>query len=142
MPSRLRPTLRSSIVLAVAVTLAAAVAPAIGADQGSVEIVAIAPAFCRVTTPPPPLGSPNESAVFATARRACNTVNDAQITAKVSNLDGATLRLGPTDVAVSADGAATFSPEQLAALSDLHIVNARRTDARAPVAVELTITPQ
>ena len=79
---------------------------------------------------------------FGAVRRTCNTVNDAQITAQVSNLDGGLLRLGSADIAVSASGAATLSAEQLADLSGLHLVNARSADARAPVAIEFTITPQ
>ena len=128
------------VVMAAALVAVAAAAPASSADQGSVEIVAIAPAFCRVTatTPVPALAS----GVFGTVRRTCNTVNEAQITAQVSNLDGATLRLAGADIAVSASGAATLSPAQLDGLSDLHVVNARPAAPRAPVAVELTITPQ
>src|ERR1700733_15569489 len=98
MPSRTRSTLRYCVVLATAVASVGAIAPAFGADQGSVGVVAIAPAFCRVTaiprTPAPTFG-------FAAIGRACNTVNDAQVTAQVSNLDGAALQLGGADIAVS-----------------------------------------
>ena len=139
MPSRTRSTLQSCIALTTAIASAAVIAPAFGADQGSVEIVAIAPAFCRVTAMP---RAPAPTFGFAAVGRACNTVNDAEITAQVSNLDGAALRLGGADIAVSSAGLATFSPQQLAALSDLRVVNARRADARAPIAVELTVTPQ
>jgi hypothetical protein len=129
-------------MLTAAIASFACAAPALAADQGSVEILAIAPAFCRVTSISQAPASADGNAAFGTVRRACNTVNDARITAQVSNLDSGALRLGHNEVALSASGAATLSPEQLADLSDLHLVNARPTDARAPVAVELTITPQ
>jgi hypothetical protein len=142
MPSRTRLTLRSCIAPAIIIASIVPIAPAYAADQGSVQIVAIAPAFCRVMSPPRPLASPDVSPVSGTAHRACNTVNEAQITAQVSNLDGAVLRLGGANVAVSANGVVTFSAEQLAAISDLHVVNERPGEARAQIAVELTITPQ
>jgi hypothetical protein len=126
---------RPCLVLAAVASLCVA-APAASADQGAVQIVAVAPAFCRVTAMPhaPTLAN------GAFGVRACNTVNEAQITARVSNLDGAALRFGSTDIAVSASGLATFSPQQLATLSDLRVVGARPA-VTAPI-VELTITPQ
>jgi hypothetical protein len=142
MQPRTRSTLKSCGVMAAAIASVSAVAPAVSADQGSLEIVAIAPAFCRVSAIPRTPAATFQTVGFAAVGRACNTVNDAQITARVSNLDGATLQLGGADIAVSATGAATFSPQQLAALSNLHVVDARPGDARAQVAVELTITPQ
>jgi hypothetical protein len=128
---------RPCLVVAVFASILVA-APASSADQGSVQIVAIAPAFCRVTAL---VNAPGlAGGAFGRGLYACNTVNAAQITAQVSNLDGATLRLGGDDIAVSATGLATFSPQQLASLSDLHVVNGR-PPARSPI-VELTITPQ
>jgi hypothetical protein len=129
---------RPCIVMAAALVSMAEVAPAFSADQGSVLIVAIAPALCRVTTAPRPPAL--TGVTFISATRACNTVNEAQITAQVSNLDGAALRLGADDIAVSANGMATFSPAQLSMLSDLHVVNGRVAE-RAPL-LELTVTPQ
>ncbi len=141
MPPRTRSARRCCIALAISASFAA-VAPALSADQGSVEILAIAPAFCRITSMPPTPAPVGGVADFGAARRACNTVNDAQITAQVSNLAGGLLRLGSTDIAVSASGAVTLSAAQLADLSDLHLVTAKSAGAQAPVAVEFTITPQ
>ena len=138
MPSRTRSTLQFCVALATAVGSVAVVAPANAGDQGTVEIVAIAPAFCRVTAMAH--AAALVSGGLGAALRACNTVNEAQITAQVSNLEGAVLRLGAADIAVSASGMATFTPAQLATLSDLRVVNGRAAE-RAPV-VELTITPQ
>ena len=128
---------RPCIVMAAVVSILV-VAPASSADQGSVQIVAIAPAFCRVSAAAPTLAPPSR----AVDPRACNTVNDAQITARVSNLDGAKLELDGADIAVAANGMATFSPLQLATLSELHVVGAGPVAARAPIAVELTVAPQ
>jgi hypothetical protein len=128
MPPTTRSTLELYVVLPAAIATLAAAAPASSADQGSVQIIAIAPAFCRVAAMP--------------AARACNTVNDAQVTVQVSNLDGAALQLDGANIAVSAHGAATLSAGQLAGLSGLRVVDARPADLRGPVAVELTITPQ
>jgi hypothetical protein len=131
------PGTRSTLKLCLAVTASASfvgVGPAFSADQGSVQIMAIAPAFCRIAARP--YGD------VGTVGRACNTVNDARITARVSNLDGASLELDGVNIAVSANGMATLSAQQLAGLADLHVANARPVNARAPIAVELTVTPQ
>ena len=128
MPPTTRSTPKHCAALA-ATTLSLAVAGSAScADQGSVQIVAIAPAVCRITATP--------------AARACNTVNDAQVTVQVSNLDGAALQLDGANLAVSATGAATLSAAQLAGLPGLRLVDARPAELHGPVAVELTITPQ
>lgn len=128
---------RPCLVMAAAVSILT-VAPAASADQGAIAIVAIAPAFCRVNaiSPAPIKASP----ALGTSRRACNTVNDALITLQVSNLDGAALQLDGANIAVSATGAATLSPAQLAGLSDLRVVSGR--GLRQQVAINLMITPQ
>ena len=129
MPPPTRSTLQLCAACAATTVLLAAAGSASGADQGSVQIVAIAPAFCRLTAAP-----------HASAARLCNTASDVQVSVQVSNLDRAALQLDGADILVSANGVATLSPQQLAALSDLRVVNGRPAEPAA--VVELTITPQ
>jgi hypothetical protein len=119
------------VALAATTLTLGAAGSASSADQGSVEIVAIAPAVCRITAPPP-----------ASSGRLCNTASGVQVSVQVSNLNGAALQLDGADIAVSASGAATLSPAQLAGLSGLRLADGARGDLGPPVAVELTVTPQ
>jgi hypothetical protein len=119
-------------------------APAFGGDRGSIQIVAVAPAFCHAAPlsdrvsghAPALLGGMTPIGALG---RTCNMAEDVQVTAHVSNLNGGTLQIGGQNVAVGPGGQALLSAAQLAQAADWGLVHAAPADPAAPVTLELTI---
>jgi hypothetical protein len=113
--------------------------PAFGGDRGSIQIVAIAPAYCRIGSihPTTLVGG---GADIGSVRQVCNTVGGAQVTAHISNLNGGTLQVGGRNIAVKPNGEVELPADRPdAATADWRLVNANPADPNAPVTVELLI---
>ena len=113
--------------------------PTFSGDRGSIQIVAIAPAYCRFASPashPPTLIGGR--ADIGSLRQVCNTVDGAQVTAHISNLNGGTLQLDGQNVAIKPDGEVTL-PAGRPDTADWRLVGAKPADPNAPVTVELLI---
>jgi hypothetical protein len=115
--------------------------PTFSGDRGSIQIVAIAPASCRIasgTIRPKVLVA--GGADIGSIREVCNTVGGAQVTAHISNLNGGTLQVGGRKVAVRPNGEVDLPADRSdAATADWRLVDAKPTDPNAPVTVELLI---
>jgi hypothetical protein len=115
-------------------------APAFGGDRGSIQIVAIAPAFCHASPlsdhAPALLGG---ATAIGAIGRSCNMAEDVQVTAHISNLNGGALQIGGQDVVVGPNGQALLSAAQLAQAADWSLVHAAPANPDAPVTLELTI---
>jgi hypothetical protein len=115
--------------------------PTFSGDRGSIQIVAIAPAVCRIASSA--LRSPalvGGRADIGSIRQACNTVGGAEVTAHISNLNGGTLQVGGQNIAIKPNGEVVLpagGPD--AATADWRLVNAKPADPGAPVTVELLI---
>jgi hypothetical protein len=107
-------------------------------DRGVVQIVAIAPAYCRVPSPASPalIGGRAE---IGRIGQACNSVAGAGLTARIDNLGGGRLQIDGRDVALNSAGEVGLSADQLARTADWRLVDAARGDADGPVTLELTI---
>jgi hypothetical protein len=140
MSRKMRSILRIWLVAAACAVGLAGSAPALGGDKGSIQIVALAPAYCRST--PASNRAPallEGAAELGAIGRTCNMPEDPQVTARIANLNGGALEIGGQTVVVGPSGQVTLSTAQLAQAADWRLVRAAPADPGAPVTLELTI---